>query len=89
MDAQNRGIEQGDPVRIHNDRGEVIVPAKVTQRIMPGVVGLADGAWYQPDEKGRDRGGCPNVLTKPVRSPGGAFITNTSLVQVEKCQKEV
>ncbi|MFC1858290.1 molybdopterin-dependent oxidoreductase [Thermodesulfobacteriota bacterium] len=88
-DAQNRGIEQGDPVRIHNERGEVIVPAKVTQRIMPGVVGLADGGWFQPDEKGRDRGGCPNVLTKSVRSPGGAFITNTSLVQVEKWQKEV
>ena len=83
-DARARGIKNGDMVRVFNDRGEVIVPAKVTGRIMPGVVDVPHGAWYDPDQNGVDKGGNPNVLTKDARSPGGAFTYNTGLVQVEK-----
>ncbi len=83
-DARVRGISNGDLVRTFNDRGQTVLPAEVTQRIMPGVVQIPQGAWYDPNEKGIDRGGCPNVLTKDARSPGGAFCTNTTLVQVEK-----
>ncbi|OGP62435.1 MAG: hypothetical protein A2169_07520 [Deltaproteobacteria bacterium RBG_13_47_9] len=83
-DAQARGISDGDMVRIFNERGEVIIPAKVTERIMPGVVDLPQGAWFSPDEKGVCRGGCANVLTSDKSSPCGALVTNTSLVQVEK-----
>jgi len=83
-DAKPRGIEDGEPVRVFNDRGEMIIPARVTQRIMPGVVDVPEGAWYDPDEQGVDRGGCANVLTWDAHSPGGAFTSNTCLVQVEK-----
>ena len=83
-DAKPRGIKDGDPVRVFNDRGEIIIQAEVTQRIIPGVVDVPQGAWYDPDEQGVDRGGCANVLTRDARSPGGAFTTNTCLVQVEK-----
>ncbi|MBW1862607.1 MAG: molybdopterin-dependent oxidoreductase, partial [Deltaproteobacteria bacterium] len=83
-DAESRGISDSNKVRIFNSRGEIIIPVKVTERIMPGVVDLPQGAWYRPDEKGIDRGGCSNVLTKGARSPGGATVHNTSLVQVEK-----
>jgi len=83
-DAEARGIGQGDPVRAFNGRGEVIIAARITERIMPGVVNLSEGAWYAPDENGADRGGNPNVLTKDDYSPGGAFASNTVLVQVEK-----
>ncbi len=37
VDAQKRGIKNGDMVRVFNTRGEVLIPAKVTPRIMPGV----------------------------------------------------
>lgn len=83
-DAVTRGIKHKDLVRVFNDRGEMIIPANVTERIMPGVVDVPQGAWYNPDEKGIDHGGSANVLTKNVTSPAGAFTSNTCLVQVEK-----
>ena len=86
-DAEARGIKEEDMVRVFNDRGEVRIPAKVTERIMPGVVALPQGGWYSPDENGIDHGGCANVLTNNVVSPGGAFASNTALVQIEKVVK--
>ncbi len=83
-DARARDIKDGEMVRVFNDRGEMIIPAKVTERIMLGVVDIPTGAWYNPDEKGVDRGGCPNVLTNEACSPGGAYTYNTCLVQIEK-----
>ncbi|MFC2066616.1 molybdopterin-dependent oxidoreductase [Chloroflexota bacterium] len=84
VDAGERGIKNGDMVRVFNDRGVTVLPAKVTERIMPRVVDIPEGAWYDPDENGVDRGGCCNVLTRDEPSPGGAYVTNTALVQVEK-----
>ena len=84
IDAGARDIRQGDTVRVFNDRGEVRISVKITERIMPGVVSLPQGAWFNPDEKGIDRGGSANVLTKNVTSPGGAFVSGTALVEVEK-----
>ncbi|MBI2832172.1 MAG: molybdopterin-dependent oxidoreductase [Chloroflexi bacterium] len=83
-DAESRGIRDGDMVRVFNDRGQVVISARVSERIMPGVVDLPEGAWYDPDTKGVDRGGCCNVLTRNVTSPAGALSSNTALVQVEK-----
>jgi len=83
-DALARGIRDGEMVRVFNDRGEMIIQAKVTERIMPGVVDVPHGAWYDPDEKGVDRGGCVNVLTSDTYSPGGSFTYNTGLVEVAR-----
>jgi anaerobic dimethyl sulfoxide reductase subunit A len=85
-DAVARGIRDGDPVRVFNERGQMIIPAKVSERIMPGVVDVPQGAWFDPDENGVDRGGCANVLTNDAYSPGGACATNTALVEVEKAR---
>jgi anaerobic dimethyl sulfoxide reductase subunit A len=83
-DALARDIDDGDMVRVFNDRGATMLPAIITRRIMRGVVAIPQGAWYDPDENGVDRAGSSNVLTKDEISPGGGYITNTCLVQVEK-----
>jgi anaerobic dimethyl sulfoxide reductase subunit A len=84
IDAKARGLKTGDMVKVFNDRGVSMLTLRVTERLMPGVVDIPQGAWYDPDENGVDRAGSSNVLTKDMPSPGGAFVTNTTLVQVEK-----
>lgn len=83
-DARARGIADGDLVRVFNQRGKMAIKAKVSERIMPGVVHIHEGGSFEPDEKGVDRGGCPNIFLRSQPSPGGAFCTNTALVQIEK-----
>ena len=50
--------------------GECVVPAYVTERCMPGVAVLHEGAWMDLDEKGVDRAGNPDFLTLDEPSPG-------------------
>lgn len=84
VDAEPRNIKDGDEVHAFNDRGRVAIRAWVTERIISGVVSIFEGAWYDPDENGVDRGGCANTLTRDGYSGGGAAVMNTCLVQVEK-----
>jgi anaerobic dimethyl sulfoxide reductase subunit A len=86
LDAEKRGIEDGDMLRIFNKRGEIRIRAKLTERIMPGVVNVPQGGWFDPDENGIDRGGCPNTLCAEEYSPGGSYTWNTGLVEVEKAK---
>ncbi len=85
LDAKARGLAHGDMVRVFNDRGEVEVAIKVTDRIMPGVVSLPQGAWYKPDANGLDKGGCVNTLTlyRPTII-GKGNPQHTNLVEVRK-----
>jgi anaerobic dimethyl sulfoxide reductase subunit A len=83
-DALPRGIASGDMVMVVNDRGVTRLPARVTERIMGGVVAIPQGAWYDPDENGLDRAGSANILINDETSTGGGLVTNTCLVQVEK-----
>lgn len=88
LDAAERGICDGDLARVWNERGELVLPARVTPRILPGVVDIPQGAWWSPNEDGVDFGGCINVLTSEKWTPY-AFGTaqHTVMVQVEKQDK--
>ncbi len=68
-DAERRSIHDGDMVLVHNDRGRVRIPARITEDILPGVIAMAQGAWYAPEENGTDAGGCINVLTGHLATP--------------------
>jgi anaerobic dimethyl sulfoxide reductase subunit A len=83
-DAAKLGIATGDMVEVWNDRGTIVVPAYVTERCMPGVAVVHEGAWMDLDDKGIDRSGNPDFLTLDEPSPAGAFAYNTVLVSLRK-----
>ncbi|WP_103062022.1 DMSO/selenate family reductase complex A subunit [Actinomyces qiguomingii] len=98
IDAASRGISSGDLVFAYNERGTIRIEARVTERIVPGVVDLPQGAWYNPrpasevapppganPEHPVDINGSVNSLTSLHPSPlakGNAVHTTT--VQVVK-----
>lgn len=88
VDAAIRGIKDGDMVRIFNDRGAIELTCRITKRMMPGVVDVPQGAWWDPDARGVDRGGAINVLTSERLTPlafGNA--QHTIMVQVQKATR--
>lgn len=84
IDADLRGIKDEDEIHVFNDRGKVAIKARVTERIIPGVINIFQGAWYTPDEDGIDQGACGNTLTDDTFSEGGAATFNSSLVEAYK-----
>ena len=86
-DAKTHGIRNGDLVELYNERGAVVVGARVSDKIMPGVVSLYEGAWPQLDSKGRCNNGLVNFLTSSRRSSGltQATTANTCIASIRKC----
>ncbi|MCI5851279.1 MAG: molybdopterin-dependent oxidoreductase [Sutterellaceae bacterium] len=88
VDAEPRGIKEGDMVLVWNDRGTLELPARVTPRIMPGVITIPQGAWFKPKKIGGrvvDVGGNINTITS--HRPSALAKGNpqhTNLVQVRK-----
>lgn len=87
LDAKSRNIQSGDLVRIFNEIGETRIEAKVTPRIMPGVLGMGQGAWHRANMWGDkiDHNGSINVLTTQRPSPlAKGNPQHSNLVQIEK-----
>lgn len=87
LDAQARGIRHGDTVRVFNNNGEMLIAAKVTPRILPGVTAIGQGAWLKADMFGDrvDHGGSINILTSHRPSPlAKGNPSHSNLVQIEK-----
>ncbi len=84
-DAAARGIAPGDVVRVFNDRGAFLAGAVLTDGIRPGVVQIATGAWFDPEE-GLDKHGNPNTVTPDVGSSSLAqgCSAQSALVEIER-----
>jgi biotin/methionine sulfoxide reductase len=89
IDAEARGIGDGEVVRVFNARGACFAGALITEAVRPGVVRLSCGAWYDPatdDDAPACAHGNANVLTRDrgtsrlSQGPSSA----TTLVEVEK-----
>ena len=90
-DASKRDIKYGDIVMLFNKRGRVLAGANISDNVMPGVVVLSTGAWFDPDYAlNLERHGNPNVLTKDVgtSSLGQGPSSHTTLVELKKANKE-
>lgn len=83
VNARQRGIKDGDKTIVSSRVGSCFITARVTERIMPGVVSIDEGRWYNPGEDGIDTSGSANTLVQDGPSPGGAARLNVNRVQVE------
>ncbi|WP_083986174.1 molybdopterin guanine dinucleotide-containing S/N-oxide reductase [Helicobacter enhydrae] len=89
-DAKEKGIKNGDLVRVYNARGEALLGAIVSDMMPRKVVRIFEGAWYDPADAQQDgsmcKNGCPNMLTLdiPTSELADANIANTALVNIEK-----
>lgn len=69
-DAQQRGVHDGDIVRVFNDRGACLAGVVVSDTVRAGVVVLPTGAWFDPMDlslpDSLEVHGNPNVLTRDI-----------------------
>jgi anaerobic selenocysteine-containing dehydrogenase len=80
-DAAPREIEDGDLVRVRNERGAVRIRARVGNRIRPGVVLIPSGWWASLSPGGSSA----NALTADGLSDlGGGGDFHDTVVEVEK-----
>jgi trimethylamine-N-oxide reductase (cytochrome c) len=91
-DATERRINDGDLVRVWNNRGSVVCAARVSERTRQGTVHSPESSSvYEPKgEPGSaesvDLGGCVNILTpsKFMSKNACGMAPNSCLVEVEK-----
>ncbi|MBU8820511.1 molybdopterin guanine dinucleotide-containing S/N-oxide reductase [Mycolicibacterium goodii] len=89
-DAAARGLTDGEVVRVFNDRGACLAGVVIDDGMLPRVVQLSTGAWYDPADPADPDSLClhgnPNVLTDDVGTSSlakgctGAHV----LVEIEK-----
>ena len=53
LDAKIRGISDGDTLRVHNERGETLLTARVTDAVLPGVLYTPKGTWLSASKTGQ------------------------------------
>jgi biotin/methionine sulfoxide reductase len=94
QDAAARGIVAGDVVRVFNDRGACLAGATISDAVCRGVLRLACGAWYDPEDGGENAlcaHGNANMLTRDQGTSklGQGPSSATVLVEIERCSGPV
>jgi len=80
-DAQKKGINNNDLIKVFNDRGELKIKAKIDASLRPGNIVIVNGYWHE-------EGACPNILSKGRETDmghGTAFHDN--MVNYERISK--
>jgi anaerobic selenocysteine-containing dehydrogenase len=81
MDASNRGITDGDTVRVWNDRGECELKARITDRVKPGVA-VALSIWWNKLSPGRTN--VNQLASQELTDIGAGATFFDNLVEVAK-----
>jgi len=80
-DADARGIEDGDAIRVWNALGEMRITARVSELVKRGIVTMPKGVWRRSTKNGFTS----NALTPDsLADLGGGACFNDARVQVEK-----
>lgn len=87
-DAAARNIENGDTCLVKSPVGKILIETRVTNRIIPGTVGIPQGSWHDADMDGDriDKGGCINTLCpyRPTPLAKGNGPAHSIIVEVAK-----
>jgi anaerobic selenocysteine-containing dehydrogenase len=87
-DASARGINDGDLVKVFNQRASLIGTATVSERVMPKTLYVWEGAWYQTQQPGNqntpDIGGNVEALIDNRFGELTAGLIANALVDVQK-----
>lgn len=81
-DAGARGIADGDWARAHNDRGEFVTRARVTDDTRPGVL-VAPMGWWRADHPG---GAAQATTSQRLTAFGDAPTFNDNRVELERAE---
>ncbi len=93
--AANRGISDGDIIRVFNGRGACLAAATISDDIRLDVVQMSTGAWFdaisQPDGTLLCRHGNPNLLTmdRGTSRLAQGPTAHSCLVDIEKFEGEL
>lgn len=94
-DAAARSIVDGDIVRLFNQRGSCLAAAVLSEDVRRGVMQLATGAWFEPDDRTSEHAMClhgnPNILTRDVGTSKLAqgCTGQITKVEVERFSREI
>lgn len=80
-DAEPRGIDEGDRVRIANEMGEVLVAVKLTHLVRPGTVAMPKGVWRRHSVNGWTSNA---LIPDTLADLGGGACFNDARVEVTK-----
>ena len=89
-DAEARGIKAGDIVKLFNDRGTILLGARISERVIPGAVVVNKGSRVDPIAPHLDRGGAANLISpeNQVSKNCRGFAVSGYLVEAAKVTKE-
>lgn len=66
IDATAAGFTAGEKIRVFNERGAFYAGINIDENLMQGILSIATGAWWDPDEDGVCRNGNPNAVTQDI-----------------------